>query len=65
MTLTVRMTEKSRSVYIRGIRMHPDKDMESSVSAILSLLIFTPFKNVNSLDSHASQFFEIFNFKSV
>lgn len=59
MTLTVLVTEKSGFVYVSDNRMHPDIDMESSVPAILSLLIFTPFKNVNSLDSHASQFLEI------
>lgn len=63
MTLTVRVTEKSSCVSNKSIRMHPDKDMESSVSAILSLSIFTPFKNGNSLDSHASKFLEVFNFE--
>jgi hypothetical protein len=53
MTLTVRIPEKSSFVYNKGIGKHPNKDMESSGSAILSLLIFTPFQNVNSHDSHA------------
>jgi len=44
--------------------MHPDINMESSVSAILSLLIFIPLRNFHSLASEVSDLSLVYSFKS-
>jgi hypothetical protein len=45
--------------------MHPDKNMESSVSAILSLLIFISLRNFHSFASEVSEFSRVHTFKSL